>query len=119
MQHYEPLRLLRKTARALRLSDSALSQYELLLSYTKAIDWQSGNLCICWMSVQKVAEKLGKSVRQVQYNNKQLMQASLIAFRDSANYRRCGQRNKAGVIEWAYGVDLKPIPGAGWMISRH
>ncbi|NQY82135.1 MAG: hypothetical protein HRT36_03680 [Alphaproteobacteria bacterium] len=109
MQHYEPLRLLRRAAHALRLSDSALSQYELLLSYTKAIDWRSGNLCICWMSVQKIAEKLAKSVRQVQYNNKQLMQAGLIAFRDSARYRRCGQRNKAGVIEWAYGVDLKPI----------
>ena len=60
MQHYEPLRLLRRAAHSLRLSDSALSQYELLLSYTKAIDWRSGNLCICWMSVQKIAEKLTK-----------------------------------------------------------
>lgn len=82
---------------------------DLLFSWTKPQDWQCGSTPIVWPSNALLAEKLGVCVRQVQNLLKLAQNYGLIAFRDSPNGHRCGQRNEDGSLRWAYGIVLAPI----------
>ncbi len=63
-----------------------------------------------WLSVQETAHELRISPSQVSRNETRLMELGVLAFKDSANYRRLGRRESGGDrrILFAYGIDLAP-----------
>ncbi|NQY81567.1 MAG: hypothetical protein HRT36_00620 [Alphaproteobacteria bacterium] len=94
MTRFQILQLVRNTVPQLGLSRGAARQYEILLCHSNDVDWQAGNLCICWLSVQRLAYKLSVSDRQVRNNTQRLVDLGLVAYADSGNYRRGGQRDQ-------------------------
>ena len=66
---YDILEILRRIGPRIGLTDGAINQYKIYLDYSAAIDWQKGNLCICWLSVEKMAAKICRTPRQVRNNN--------------------------------------------------
>ena len=101
------------THKKLKLSHSALRQYEHYIECTKITDWQKGNLCMNYRIVNELATILGITPRQVGYNNQQLANQGLIAYVDYGNYRRFGKRDENGCLieDRSFGVDLKPVLG--------
>lgn len=82
---------------------------DLLFSWTLAQDWRGGQIPVVWPGNAKLAQLLGITVRQVQKLLNQAQALGLIAFRDSPNGHRGGQRDKHGKLLWAYGVMLSPL----------
>ncbi|MBB5712063.1 plasmid replication protein RepC [Sphingomonas xinjiangensis] len=82
---------------------------DLLFSWTKPQDWKAGSTPIVWPSNELLASKLGIGIRQLQNLLNQAQLLGLIAFRDSPNGHRGGQRAADGTLKWAYGIVLAPI----------
>ena len=82
---------------------------DVLFGYTHDLDWQATHEPIVWPSNEELAEKLGKSVRQVQYYLRAAQRLGLLTHRDSPNGHRGGARKADGRIIWAYGISLSPI----------
>ena len=110
MDRFAVLRLIDKIHKRIGLNASQVKLYAFFIAHTSDIDWEAGNICICFWSVEGIAEELDMSIRQIQANTDALVQAGLISFRLSGNYRRAGHRDKeTGKILWASGADLKPV----------
>lgn len=103
------LTALKRAASYQRIPLRIVTLIDLLFSWTKPQDWLPGATPVVWPSNALLAEKLGVGVRQVQNILKQAQQLGLIAFRDSPNGHRGGQRDANGNIRWAYGIVLAPI----------
>lgn len=82
---------------------------DLLFSWSPSQDWRGGHTPVVWPSNAKLAQLLGITVRQVQKLLNQAQALGLIAFRDSPNGHRGGQRDKRGTLLWAYGIVLSPL----------
>jgi replication initiation protein RepC len=93
----------------MRIPRSVIQVIDTLFAWTKAQDWTAGQTPIVWPSNEKLAQKLGVSVRQVQNLLDSAVRAGLISHRDSANGHRLGKRDPSGRIIWAYGILLSPI----------
>lgn len=100
---------LKRAASYERIPLRVITLIDLLFSWTKPQDWMPGSTPVVWPSNALLAEKLGVGVRQVQNILKQAQQLGLIAFRDSPNGHRGGQRAANGALRWAYGIVLAPI----------
>ncbi len=100
---------LKRAASYKRIPLRVVALVDLLFSWTKPQDWTLGSTPIVWPSNALLAEKLGVCVRQTQNILKLAQKHGLIAFRDSPNGHRCGQRNEDGSLRWAYGIVLAPI----------
>ena len=110
MDRFAVLRLIDKIHKRIGLNASQVKLYEFFIAHTSDIDWEAGNICICFWSVEGIAEELDMSIRQIQTNTDSLVRAGLISLRLSGNYRRSGHRNKeTGKLVWASGADLKPV----------
>src|ERR1019366_8882660 len=64
---------------------------------------------IVWPSSSMQQEALGLSATRVKAVNRALIEAGLIAMKDSPNGKRYGKRDPKGRIVEAYGFDLAPI----------
>ena len=89
-------------------SPALVDHFQLLLGWTRPVDWLPGSRPIVWLSVAETAYRLGISTSQVRRNEAAMHRLGAIAWKDSPNHRRYGTRNDAGEIEDAWGVNLAP-----------
>ena len=89
-------------------SPALVDHFQLLLDWTRPVDWLPGSRPIVWLSVAETAFRLGISTSQVRRNEAAMHRLGAIAWKDSPNHRRYGTRNDAGEIEDAWGVNLAP-----------
>ena len=80
-----------------------------LFKFTQAQDWGEGARPIVWPSASMQREALGLGLTQVKALNRHLIEAGLIAMKDSPNGKRYGKRDGKGRIVEAYGFDLSPL----------
>ena len=101
-------------AKTLGWRPELVSQLHFYISCGKPLDWHPGNLRIVWPQVSETADELGISEETVRTNDRKLMLLGAIAFQDSANYKRHGERElddsgrPTGPILEACGIDLAP-----------
>ena len=108
---FEAVRILERYGTRLpeRWSRSLIAHVRLLVSHTQNRDWIDGKP-IVYMSVARTAEKLGISVSQVNYNERQLIRLKAITHIDSGNYKRYARRcPDTGRILDGRGVNLAPL----------
>jgi replication initiation protein RepC len=79
------------------------------MSWSRAIDWSDGQRPIVFPSNEKLTQKLGIGVRQLQKMLTNAARHGLLTHRDSANGNRIGARGKDGRLIYAYGIDLSPL----------
>lgn len=96
-------------AMRLGLSPRLVHAVDWLFRFTQAQDWGAGGRPIVWPSAALQQTALGLSPTQVKAINRALIEAGVIAMRDSPNGKRYGQRDARGQIVEAYGFDLSPL----------
>ena len=106
--HHEIGDLLQKAGCALGWHPRLIVHFRLLLDFTRPQDWLPGARPIVWLSVQEAANSLGVTPSQVRRSEKKLHELGAIAWKDSSNHRRYGERDENENIAQAWGVDLSP-----------
>jgi replication initiation protein RepC len=101
---------LRGAARPLGLSASMLALLELYIDLSYDADWTPGAEPIIIRPLYEIAERLGRSERQVRNLERRLADCGLLAWRDSGNHRRQGRRDwKTNRLIYGYGPTLAPL----------
>lgn len=101
---------LRTAARLLDLSAPMLRLLEHYIDCTYDIDWTPGNEPIITRPLTETATCLDRSERQIRNIERALAERGLLAWRDSGNHHRRGQRDrKTGQLVYAYGPTLAPL----------
>lgn len=100
--------ILKKAAPVLGIDGSAYHVMDILLGLSRASDWQGSNRPIVAISNAKLAEYTARSVRQVTRCIRRLVEAGIVAYRDSPTGRRFVYRGKDGDIDKGYGLDFTP-----------
>ena len=103
------LAALKGAAPSLGVPPAIVHLVDALFAFSRDLDWRPASEPIVWPSNEDLAERLGKSVRQVQYYLKTAQDLGLISHRDSPNGHRGGARRVDEKIAWAYGIVLSPI----------
>jgi replication initiation protein RepC len=99
----------KRAASYMQVPPSIVHLVDVMFAWTRAEDWQAGSSPIVWPRNEKLAQKLGLSVRQVQNLLDRAVRLRLITHLDSPNGHRGGSRAADGTIKWAYGIVLSPI----------
>ncbi len=99
---------LKRAAQPLKLSSTAYHVLDILLGLSKAGDWKADARPIVAISNEKLAAYVGRSERTVIRAVKQLVEAQILAYRDSSTGRRWVHRDDLGQIKCAYGLDFTP-----------
>ncbi|MTI15912.1 replication protein C [Rhodobacteraceae bacterium RKSG542] len=104
---------LKKAAPALGVDGTCYHILDILLGLTCADDWQPNRRPIVAISNEKLAEYVCRSKRTVMRCVKRLVEAGVIAYRDSPTGRRYVHRGefkngKMGEIERGFGFDFSP-----------
>ncbi|WP_186392792.1 MULTISPECIES: plasmid replication protein RepC [unclassified Pannonibacter] len=99
---------LKRAAQPLGLSSTAYHILDILLGLSKSEDWKGDGRPIVAISNDKLASYVGRSTRTVMRAVKQLVEAGILAYRDSSTGRRWVRRNSDGEITHAYGLDFTP-----------
>ncbi len=99
----------KRAASYMQVPPGIVQLLDVMFAWTRPEDWQAGATPIVWPRNDKLARKLGLSVRQVQNLLDRAVQLRLISHRDSPNGHRGGVRAADGTIKWAYGIVLSPI----------
>ncbi|MET1416812.1 plasmid replication protein RepC [Roseibium sp. HPY-6] len=99
---------LKRAAQPLALSSTAYHVLDILLGLSKSEDWKGAARPIVAISNEKLASYVGRSERTVIRAIKQLVEAQVLAYRDSSTGRRWVHRNGRGDITFAYGLDFTP-----------
>lgn len=68
-----------------------VDHFQLLLDWTRPVDWLPGSRPIVWLSVAETAYRLGISTSQVRRNEAAMHRLGAIAWKDSPNHRRYGR----------------------------
>jgi replication initiation protein RepC len=80
-----------------------------LFARTQPQDWLPGAEPIVWAKNETLADELDLSVRQLQNVLRRAIELGLVSQKDSPNGHRGGRRGPNGAIQWAYGIDLRPM----------
>jgi len=107
--HGQLLAAFKAAAPRLGLSLRLVHAVDWLFRFTQPQDWGRGGRPIVWPSASMQQEALGLSPTRVKALNRALIEAGLVAMRDSPNGKRYGKRGPKGRIIEAYGFDLSPI----------
>ena len=107
--HGQLLAALKAAAPRLGVSPRVVHAVDWLFKFTQPQDWARGGHPIVWPSSSMQQEALGLSATRVKAVNRALIEAGLIAMKDSPNGKRYGKRDPKGRIVEAYGFDLAPI----------
>ena len=99
---------LKRVAPALGIKGTAYHILDILLGLVHADDFQEGNTPIVAISNQRLAEYTQHTTRTVTRGLKQLVEAGILAYKDSPTGRRFIDRNRAGQVIQAYGLDFTP-----------
>ncbi|WP_306150512.1 MULTISPECIES: plasmid replication protein RepC [unclassified Roseibium] len=109
---------LKRAAQPLGLSSTAYHVLDILLGLSKSEDWKGSARPIVAISNEKLASYVGRSERTVIRAIKQLVEAQVLAYRDSSTGRRWVHRNGTGDITFAYGLDFTPARVRYFEIKR-
>lgn len=110
VNRYDLLLLVKKVGSSAGFAPRAIQLLDYYMAYTTDQDWSAGNRVIVYQSVAKTALDLGVTERQIQKLERQLFDLGALAWRDSGNHRRYGQRDKqTGRLLFGYGADLTPL----------
>ncbi|WP_428688580.1 plasmid replication protein RepC [Roseibium sp.] len=99
---------LKRAAQPLGLTSTAYHVLDILLGLSKPDDWKGAGRPIVAISNEKLASYVGRSERTVIRAIRQLVEAQVLAYRDSSTGRRWVHRNNGGEITYAYGLDFTP-----------
>ena len=99
---------LKRAAQPIGLTSTAYHVLDILLGLSKPDDWKGDNRPVVAISNEKLGSYVGKSERTVIRAIKQLVEARILAYRDSSTGRRWVHRNDSGDITFAYGLDFTP-----------
>lgn len=100
--------ILKKAAPVLGIDGCTYHIMDILLGLSRASDWQGANRPIVAISNAKLAEYTARSERQVMRCIRRLVEAGIVAYRDSPTGRRFVYRGKDGEIHRGYGLDFTP-----------
>lgn len=100
--------ILKKAAPILGIDGSTYHVMDILIGLSRAGDWKGANRPIVAISNAKLAEYTMRSERQVTRCIKRLVEAGILAYRDSPTGRRFVYRDKDGDISKGYGLDFTP-----------
>ena len=101
---------IRTAATPLGLSSAMLRLLDLYIELTFDIDWTDGNEPIICRPLIEIAERLGRTERQVRNIERALVDRGLLTWRDSGNHHRRGYRDsRTGRLTTAYGPSLAPL----------
>jgi len=78
-------------------------------AFTQPQDWEEGSRPLVWASNAYLMEQTGFSLSALKRHARRLVDAGVIAFKDSPNGKRWGHRDAEGHIVEAYGFDLAPM----------
>lgn len=109
LTHRQVLTVFKRAAPYLGIPPRLVHAVDTLMSWSRSVDWSDGQRPIVFPSNEKLTQKLGIGVRQVQKLLANAARFGLIAHRDSANGNRIGARGKDGRLIYAYGIDLSPL----------
>lgn len=100
---------LKKAAPALGIEGTTYHILDILIGLTKADDWKQDRRPLVAISNEKLAEYVGRTTRTVARCLKKLVEAGVLAYRDSPTGRRFIYRNDgSGAIDRGYGLDFSP-----------
>ncbi len=100
---------LKKAAPALGIDGTAYHILDILIGLTRADDWKQDRRPLVAISNEKLSEYVCRSTRTVIRGLKKLVEAGVLAYRDSSTGRRFIYRNDAsGEIDRGYGFDFSP-----------
>ncbi|MDX5593430.1 plasmid replication protein RepC [Pseudovibrio sp. SPO723] len=100
---------LKKAAPALGIEGTTYHILDILLGLTKADDWKQDRRPLVAISNEKLADYVGRSTRTVARSLKKLVEAGILAYRDSPTGRRFIYRNEvSGDIDRGFGLDFSP-----------
>ena len=108
IEKHELSMTLKRVAPALGIKGTAYHILDILLGLVHADDFQEGNTPIVAISNQRLAEYTQHTTRTVTRGLKQLVEAGILAYKDSPTGRRFIDRNRAGKVIQAYGLDFTP-----------
>ena len=107
--HRQVLTAFKRAAPYIGIPPRLVHAVDTLMSWSRSIDWLDGQRPIVFPSNEKLTQKLGIGIRQVQKILANAARFGLITHRDSANGNRLGARGKDGRLIYAYGIDLSPL----------
>lgn len=100
--------ILKKAAPVLGIDGTTYHIMDILIGLSRADDWKGASRPIVAISNAKLAEYTARSVRQVSRCIRRLVEAGIVAYRDSPTGRRFVYRDKEGEIGKGYGLDFTP-----------
>ena len=100
---------IKRVAASLGLKPSDMMLLDTFGAFTKPQDWEEGRRPIVWASNAYLMEQTGFSLSALRRHARRLVDAGLIAFKDSSNGKRWGHRDDQDYIIEAYGYDLSPL----------
>ncbi|WP_371349323.1 plasmid replication protein RepC [Ancylobacter sp. IITR112] len=100
--------ILKKAAPVLGIDGATYHIMDILIGLSRADDWKGASRPIVAISNAKLAEYTARSVRQVSRCIRRLVEAGIVAYRDSPTGRRFVYRDKDGEIGKGYGLDFTP-----------
>jgi hypothetical protein len=109
LKRFDLIKLLSPISSRLGLKANDLRYLEYMIGRTLVSDFDTGQICMTWVAVDKIAADLGWSARTVSRIEKRLEQFGLIRRVLSAHKRRFGSRDAAKRIVYACGIDLGPL----------
>lgn len=109
VSHRQVLTMFKRAAPYLGIPPRLVHVVDTLMSWSRPVDWTTGERPIVFPSNEKLSGKLGIGIRQLQKTLTSAARRGLIAHRDSPNGNRIGARGKDGRLIYAYGIDLSPL----------
>ncbi len=109
ISHRHVLTAFKRAAPYIGIPPRLVHAIDTLMSWSREVDWREGQRPIVFPSNEKLSQKLGVGVRQLQKLLTSATRWGLVAHRDSANGKRIGARGKDGRLIYAYGIDLSPL----------
>eukprot|EP00903_Cladosiphon_okamuranus_P021559 g19821.t1 len=100
--------VLKRVAPALGIDGTAYHVLDILLGLVQPDDFQAGRRPVVAISNQRLAEYTRRTTRTVTRCLKKLVEAGVLAYRDSPTGRRYVYRGSEGALEQAYGLDFSP-----------
>jgi replication initiation protein RepC len=100
--------VLKRVAPALGIEGTAYHVLDILLGLVQGDDFKAGRRPVVAISNQRLADYTRKTTRTVTRCLKKLVEAGILAYRDSPTGRRFVYRGRSGEAEQAYGLDFTP-----------
>ncbi|WP_298966658.1 plasmid replication protein RepC [uncultured Roseibium sp.] len=100
--------VLKRVAPALGIDGTAYHVLDILLGLVQSDDFKAGRRPVVAISNLRLAEYTRRTARTVTRCLKKLVEAGILAYRDSPTGRRYVYRGRGGQAEQAYGLDFTP-----------